>query len=180
VLGLGTCVLGAWVSLAQTASAQWLRSSVKELNEPDRSIFLGFLDECRKRSDFIANSLVSGDRATLVSQVSPEAMAGWEQVVRVLRDLKVGGARVDLTYRNQALENRADAGVIRMTSRVWYVIGDPAMQPPRKFVAVVLAAEAQHAGRAIAIETLSYEGDVPTWLLRVDGSVIPPSSRVPH
>jgi hypothetical protein len=181
MLALGTCVFGLSASSAQTISTQqgWLRSSVKELDEPTRSLLLSFLDEGRKRSDAIAATLVSGDRTSLASQITPEAMAGWEQVLRAIRELKATGARSDLTYRNQAVEDRTEGGRQRMTSRVWYVVGDPSSQLPRAFVAIVVVEEARHAGRAIAIEPLSYTGDVPTWLLKVDGPVMPPTARPP-
>lgn len=169
----GVFILIVTAALAQQVSKQdgWLKGSVRELDEPARSTFLSFLDEGRKRSDAIAAALASDDRGSIASLVTAEVMSGWNRIEGVLRQHN-GGARPNLTYRNQAIEIRSENGKRVMTSRVWYVLGDPSARPPRNFMAVVVAEESGHAGRAIYIDFLPYPGDVPTWLLQVDGPVL--------
>jgi hypothetical protein len=181
LFAFGACVVGVSVSVAQTLSSQqgWLRSSIKELDEPDRSIFLHFLEDGRKRSDAVAASLVSGNRVSLEAQIAPAAISRWEQAVRAIRELKASGVKSELTYRNQAMEIRTEVGKRMLTSRVWYLVGDPRADPPRNFLALVVNEEAGHAGKVIVIEPLSYAGDVPSWLLEVDGPVLRPSPRAP-
>ncbi len=149
----------------------YLKRSVAAFAEPDRSKYLSFLNESRKVSDVVANTVTSGDFAAAGRISTPAAVTQLRQTAQALRESLPGGKRPLLQYRNQALE-LVGAEETR-TSRVWYgvVSGSAAT---RHFVSVVVGqAPSGGAARVIAVAPLSYP-EVPPWLQRVDAGMDAP------
>ena len=163
---------------AQTASGQkgYLKSSVREFDEPGRTKMLAFLDECRKVSDAAAKDLANGDISNAIKTSSPNAAKQWSEIVAALKAMKESAPATTLLYRNQALELIGPEET--QTSRVWYAVTSPGPTVARNFLSIVVESrEGNHAGRVIAIEPISYAEEIPTWLQRVDGPVEPPSTH---
>lgn len=91
---------------AQTVMTQkgFLKSSVADFEEPERSKMLAFLDSCRKVSDAVIKDLMSGDMSNATKVASPAAAAQWTEVATAFKSVRQNSPSTTLQYRNQALE----------------------------------------------------------------------------
>jgi len=160
--------------LAQEAAVQqgYLKSSVAEFDEPDRSKLLSFLAECRKTTDSVVKSLSDNDLSNASKIASPEALKQWRAAGAAFKEFRQQEPAIMFQYRNQALE--VVGAQAKLTSRVWYALVSATPVQAKSFVSVVVEeSPSGHAGRVIAVEPIAYAQDVPTWLLRVDAPVAP-------
>jgi hypothetical protein len=172
--------LAAAPAFGQNASTQkgWLRTSVAAWEEPDRTEVLSFLDAARKASDFIATSLDTNDRKSADKLMTPRVLREWGVAAQSVAALRAEGQNVHLEYRNQAFELRSTLTDSEVpTARTWYAITLPGPAIARSFVSVVIEEHDGRAGSVVTIEPVSYQGDVPTWLLHRDALLAPPASK---
>ena len=173
--------LAATAAFGQNASAQkgWLRTSVATWEEPDRTEVLSFLDAARKASDFIATSLDNNDRKNADKLLTPSVLREWGLTAQSVAALRAERPNTHLEYRNQAFELRSTLTESEMpTARTWYAMTPPAPAIARSFVSVVIEEHDGRAGSVVTIELVSYQGDIPTWLLHRDAALAPPESKV--
>jgi hypothetical protein len=172
----GILTLAAMTAFGQSASAQkgWLRASIAGWEEPERSDTLSLLDTARKLSDFIIASLATNDRQRAVMVLTPDVLREWDVAARMVASLRAEAPKLRLDYRNQAFELRSTLTQSDAPSaRTWYALMPPAPAIARNFVSVVIGDHEGQTGVVIAIEPVTYAGDVPTWLLRRDAPLAP-------
>ena len=91
---------------AQVASLQriYLRSSVEEWPEPQRSGVLPFLDECRRSADSFVQVWLKQDNAAIYSIMSPEQRVTRAEFDALLNRMRTTfGSIISAEYRSQSL-----------------------------------------------------------------------------
>ena len=169
----------AAIAAGQSASTQkgWLRTSVATWEEPDRTSVLSFLDAGRKSSDTLAASIATADKPSASKLLTADVLKEWVDVSQVLASLRKDEPGLQIEYRNQAFELRSTRSESEApTSRVWYALVPPAPAIARNFISIVIAERDGRSGPVLAIESVGYPADVPTWLVRKDAPLEPPAT----
>jgi hypothetical protein len=164
----------------QTASAQkgWLRASITQWEEPDRTEVLSFLDKARKASDSIVLSFGKNDKPSAAKLLTPEVLREWDVMAKSVAALRAETPGLRLEYRNQAFELRTTLAQSEVpTARTWYALAPPPPAIARNFVSVVIEDHDGRPGAVITIEPVGYSGDIPTWLLHPDAALEPPDAK---